>query len=308
MDRLPPALRACVCRACSERAPRRAAVAPDDGALQARLSRGSSGAGGPAGAPRGGLRRAARRPTSTARARTSGSTATCATWRSRSRSAPRRRSGRRGVACSTRAARAAGRLRSCRRLSAPRGPSGPRGIAREAVDFGRTRGAAVSSHPCSAAAAALRRSSGAHSAIKQKAAELGVSLRRPKERQTDFRPLAGPVVLRRIRELTEAELCPSCGKRLIGVRRTGLCGRCHFEGLVSVHEEEIARLEGQRELWAARSKLRRRRRSLRRRAGRRATGKRTTRQSIDMPATRRSDESKQRQSVAASATVGRPEF
>ena len=75
------------------------------------------------------------------------------------------------------------------------------------------------------------------------------------------------MVLRRIRELTEAELCPACGKRLIGVRRTGLCGRCHFEGLVTVHEEEIARLEGQRELWAARSKLRRRRRELEKAGG-----------------------------------------
>ena len=101
-----------------------------------------------------------------------------------------------------------------------------------------------------------------HSAIKQKASELGVSLRRPKGRQTNFRPLAGPTVLRRIRELTEAELCPACGKRLIGVKRTGLCGRCHFQGLVTVHEEEIARLEGQRELWAARSKLLRRRSEL----------------------------------------------
>ena len=34
-----------------------------------------------------------------------------------------------------------------------------------------------------------------HSAIKQKASELDVSLRRPKGRQTDFRPLAGPTVL-----------------------------------------------------------------------------------------------------------------
>ena len=135
-----------------------------------------------------------------------------------------------------------------------------------------------------------------------------MSLRRPKGRQTDFRPLAGPTVLRRIRELTEAELCPACGKRLIGVRRTGLCGRCHFEGLVTVHEEEIARLEGQRELWAARSKLRRRRRELEKAGGAPGDGERTTRQSIDMPATRRSDESKQRQSVAAGATVGRAQF
>jgi len=101
-----------------------------------------------------------------------------------------------------------------------------------------------------------------HSAIKQKASELGVSLRRSRSHQTDFRPSCGPVVLRRIRELTEAELCPACGKRLIGVKRTGLCGRCHFKGLVTVHEEEIDRLEGHRELWAARSKLRRRRREL----------------------------------------------
>ena len=101
-----------------------------------------------------------------------------------------------------------------------------------------------------------------HSAIKQKASELGVSLRRPKGRQTDFRPLAGPIVLGRIRELAEAELCPACGKRFIGVKRTGLCGRCHFQGLIAVHEEEIARLEGQRELWASRSKLRRRRREM----------------------------------------------
>jgi hypothetical protein len=106
-----------------------------------------------------------------------------------------------------------------------------------------------------------------HSAIKQKARELGVSLRRPKGCQTDFRPLAGPTVLTRIQELTDAELCPACGKRLIGVKRTGLCGRCHFQGLVTVHEEEIARLEGQRELWAARSKLRRRRRELEKAGG-----------------------------------------
>ena len=68
--------------------------------------------------------------------------------------------------------------------------------------------------------------------------------------------------LRRARELMAAPLCPACGKRPAGVRRTGFCWRCHLEALRAVHEEEIARLEGQRELWAARSKLQRRRREL----------------------------------------------
>ena len=138
----------------------------------------------------------------------------------------------------------------------------PAGRSEAALDLRRARGA--SDPRARARRPRLRRGVRAVALGDQaEGRELGVSLRRPKGRQTDFRPLAGPTVLRRIRELTEAELCPACGKRLIGVKRTGLCGRCHFEGLVTVHEEEIARLEGQRELWAARSKLQRRRRELR---------------------------------------------
>lgn len=102
-----------------------------------------------------------------------------------------------------------------------------------------------------------------HSAVKQKAGELGVSLRRQKSPQTDFRLSCGPAVLRRISELTQANLCPACGKRPIGVRKTGLCGRCHLEGLRLVHDEAIAMADAQLELWAARSKLLRRRRKLR---------------------------------------------
>lgn len=98
-----------------------------------------------------------------------------------------------------------------------------------------------------------------HSAIKQKAAELGISLRRPRSCQTDFRPSAGPAVLRRVRELARAVLCPACGKRFVAVSSSGLCGRCHYDALVAVHEEEAAKLEGQRALWAARQKLQRRR-------------------------------------------------
>ena len=100
------------------------------------------------------------------------------------------------------------------------------------------------------------------SAIKQKARELGVSLRRPKSLQTDFRPLCGAAVQKRIRQLTAAELCPACGKRFVGVRATGLCGPCHLDRLREVHEEEIAKADAELELWSARSKLYRRRRML----------------------------------------------
>jgi len=67
--------------------------------------------------------------------------------------------------------------------------------------------------------------------------------------------------MKRVRELAEAELCPCCGKRPISVSATGLCWRCHYNALCAVHEEEAAKLQGQRELWAARSRLQRRRRA-----------------------------------------------
>lgn len=98
--------------------------------------------------------------------------------------------------------------------------------------------------------------------VRVRAKRLGVRLSRSKHLDPILTRCPSEAVLRRVRELTEAALCPSCGKRPIGVRKTGLCGRCHFEGLRLVHEEEITKLDAQRELWAARSKLRRRRRAL----------------------------------------------
>ena len=74
--------------------------------------------------------------------------------------------------------------------------------------------------------------------------------------------LSSEAVLRRIRELSEASLCPGCGFRFAGVKTTGLCGKCHMERLKIVHEEEIVRVEAQCELWAVRSRLQRRRRTL----------------------------------------------
>ncbi|MFA4965814.1 MAG: hypothetical protein WC709_09310 [Thermoleophilia bacterium] len=97
--------------------------------------------------------------------------------------------------------------------------------------------------------------------VERKAAQLGVSLRRkscggiPGE-------TCGPAVLKRVRELSQAQLCPACAKRPVGVKTTGLCGHCHFEHLTLAHEEEIAKADAQLALWAARSKLLRRRRKL----------------------------------------------
>jgi hypothetical protein len=99
-----------------------------------------------------------------------------------------------------------------------------------------------------------------HQAIRHKAWRLGIELTGG-GRGTDLEQQT-PAVLRRVVEIINAELCPCCGKRAIGVRRTGLCGPCHYERLREVHEEEIALIEAQRELWASRSKLRRRRSSL----------------------------------------------
>lgn len=94
-------------------------------------------------------------------------------------------------------------------------------------------------------------------AIRTKACRLRIELGR-KSCATDSQQQT-PAVLRRVVEITGAELCPSCGKRAIGVKSTGLCGPCHYDRLREVHEEEIAKIEGQRALWASRSKLRRRR-------------------------------------------------
>lgn len=100
-----------------------------------------------------------------------------------------------------------------------------------------------------------------YESVRSKAKQIGVPLRR-----TSFDPKltqgTRPAVLQRVRELAEAPLCPACAKRYVSVRLTGLCAPCHWERRVAVHEDEIARLEAQRTLWAARSKLQRRRRSL----------------------------------------------
>lgn len=96
--------------------------------------------------------------------------------------------------------------------------------------------------------------------IRHKASQLHVSLRR----RTFGTQMGqcGPATLKRVRELREASLCPDCGYNYAAVPSTGLCPYCHVKRLRQVHEENIAAIEAQRELWTARSRLQRRRRAL----------------------------------------------
>lgn len=96
-----------------------------------------------------------------------------------------------------------------------------------------------------------------HAAIKIKASRLGIQIGKTEDTHTI--PAHSPAVLKRVVEIISAGLCPACAKRAIGVKSTGLCGPCHYEKLREVHEEEVAKAEAQRRLWAARSKLHRRR-------------------------------------------------
>jgi hypothetical protein len=97
--------------------------------------------------------------------------------------------------------------------------------------------------------------------VKCKARQLGISLRRKKTHPNPTLS-TNPAVLKRIHELAQASLCPACVKRPVSVKSTGLCAVCHLDTLRAVHEEEIAKVDAQCRLWAARSKLRRRRRWL----------------------------------------------
>jgi len=95
--------------------------------------------------------------------------------------------------------------------------------------------------------------------VEHKAASLRISLRR---RSCGGNPgVTTTATLRRVKELSAASLCPACGFRFVGVAKTGLCGLCHMKRLTAVHQEQIEQADGQRELWAARSKLKRRRRT-----------------------------------------------
>ncbi len=145
-------------------------------------------------------------------------------------------------------------------------------------------------------------------AVRMRAKRLGVSLRRRRTYDPILTRSRSEAVLRRIRELTEAELCPACGKRLIGVKRTGLCGRCHFEGL-----RRGARGGDRPGSTGSASSGPRARSSVAGAASwRRWAGSRATRKADDKTLDRHASKqggtmrAKQRQSVAARATSGAP--
>ena len=59
----------------------------------------------------------------------------------------------------------------------------------------------------------------------------------------------------------EDELCPFCARRPIRVASTGMCKVCHLKRLASKHREVQEEEEAQRDLFAARSMLHRRRKA-----------------------------------------------
>jgi len=99
-----------------------------------------------------------------------------------------------------------------------------------------------------------------HGSIRHRASALGISLKR-RSYGTKLGQCS-QAALRKVKEYSEASLCPSCAKRPIAVAKTGLCGACHLDGLRTVHEAEIATADSQRRLWSSRAMLMRRRRSL----------------------------------------------
>jgi hypothetical protein len=93
-----------------------------------------------------------------------------------------------------------------------------------------------------------------HDAIRHRAHQLGIRLGR-KSLGTSSVLCDSPRVTRRLVEIATAPLCPACARRPALHRKTGLCEVCHLRALTAGHELEIAKIEAQRELWAARSKL-----------------------------------------------------
>lgn len=67
----------------------------------------------------------------------------------------------------------------------------------------------------------------------------------------------GALVAERMRVNHEAALCPSCAKREIAVRVSGLCKPCHLRRLRDIHLDRLAERTAQRELWTARQQLKR---------------------------------------------------
>lgn len=93
-----------------------------------------------------------------------------------------------------------------------------------------------------------------HVAIKMRARRLGIRLRR-KSFDPSLTLCGSPRIARRLLEIAMMPLCPACARHPATHRKTGLCEVCHWRALIADHELEIAKIEAQRALWSARSKL-----------------------------------------------------
>lgn len=69
-------------------------------------------------------------------------------------------------------------------------------------------------------------------------------------------------VERRIREDRSLPICPLCSRFPVRRPSWGTCDPCHKHHLAEQHEEELAKLEGQRHLWVARKHLKETRKQL----------------------------------------------
>ena len=92
-------------------------------------------------------------------------------------------------------------------------------------------------------------------AIYRKAYQLRITLKRKNVGRIKAGDCGSPRITRRLVEIAMAPLCPACARHPAMHRKTGLCEVCHWKALTADHELEIAKLEEQRALWAARSKL-----------------------------------------------------
>jgi hypothetical protein len=83
----------------------------------------------------------------------------------------------------------------------------------------------------------------------------GVSLRADLREDLLNSKATAEAVARRLVLWDEAALCPSCARRRVEVKITGLCGVCHTRRLTEAHLAELEKLDAQRALWTSRQAL-----------------------------------------------------
>jgi hypothetical protein len=95
--------------------------------------------------------------------------------------------------------------------------------------------------------------------VKRKASRLGVSVKRTSQINVT---VLSPTAIRRVQTNDPASLCPMCGRRLVAIVKTGLCGVCHKAVLLEAHYQTLAELDTQREINRVKQRVRRTRKEL----------------------------------------------